>query len=89
MAALQGADFTQNDQRIVWKYLEKKAQNLEMFGMDLEKRAEPEVPPREEASRRARSLCLVPWTARAVQTQTVSQLAPAAGELQSAIDRLT
>jgi len=69
--------------------LEKKAQNLEMFGVDLEKRAEPEVRRREEASRRARSFCLVPWTARAVQTETVSQLAPAAGELRSAIDRLT
>jgi hypothetical protein len=55
LAALQAADFSQNDQRIVWKCLEKKAQNLEMFGVDLEKRAEPEVRRREEASRRARS----------------------------------
>jgi len=41
LAALQAADFPQNGQRIVWKCLEKKAQNLEMFGMDLEKRADP------------------------------------------------
>ena len=55
LAALQAADFPENGQRILWKCLEKKAQNLEMFGVDLEKRAEPEVRRREEASRRARS----------------------------------
>jgi hypothetical protein len=34
---LQASDFTQNDQRNLWKYLEKRAANLEMFGSGLEK----------------------------------------------------
>jgi hypothetical protein len=40
---LQPFDFTQNGQRNLWKSLEKRAANLEMFGVDLEKLAGPEV----------------------------------------------
>ncbi len=56
LAALQAADFPQNGQMILWNCLEKKARNMEMFGIDLEERAARRVPPREEASRRTRSV---------------------------------
>ncbi|MGD0185359.1 MAG: hypothetical protein ABSC25_08915 [Roseiarcus sp.] len=40
---LQAFDFPQNGRRNLWKCLEKKAANLEMFGMGLEKLARPRV----------------------------------------------
>jgi hypothetical protein len=49
----QGFDFTQNRQRNLWKYLEKKAANLEMFGMDLEKLGGSVI-----ASKAGRMLCI-------------------------------
>jgi len=41
--AFQAADFPRNRRRNLWKSLEKRAANLEMFGVDLEKLAGPEV----------------------------------------------
>ncbi|MGD0564430.1 MAG: hypothetical protein ABSA66_15240 [Roseiarcus sp.] len=40
---LQASDFPQNAQRNPWKYLQKKAANLEMLGVGLEKLAAPKV----------------------------------------------
>jgi hypothetical protein len=40
---LQAPDFPQNGQRNLWKYLEKTAADLEMFGADWEKLAGREV----------------------------------------------
>ncbi len=45
LGRLQGFEINQNGQRNLWKSLEKKARNLEMFGADLEKHARPSSGP--------------------------------------------
>jgi len=45
LGRLQGFEINQNGQRNLWKSLEKKARNLEMFGAGLEKLARPDRTP--------------------------------------------
>jgi hypothetical protein len=49
---LQPLEIKQNRQRNRWKCLEKKAKNLEMFGVDLEKLGGPEAGKARQACQR-------------------------------------
>jgi hypothetical protein len=58
---LQDFDFTQNGQRNLWKYLDKRAANLEMFGVDLERLGGPEAWQRGSRVFSGPSPFRIPW----------------------------